>query len=75
MPTQSMTMVDIKKRVGDRIKEARKAKGLTQREFGKILGISHATVNGYETGNQNLTLDTLEKLAKALDLEPKAFLE
>ncbi|ADB39301.1 helix-turn-helix domain-containing protein [Spirosoma linguale] len=67
-------MTELKKQVGQRIKEARNQKGITQREFGKMLGVSHTTVNGYETGKQNLTLDTLEKVAAALGMAPKSFL-
>ena len=64
-------MKDIKERVGQRIREARKDKGLTQSELGNILGVSKVTVNRYETGGQNLTLETLEKITKALDKELK----
>lgn len=67
-------MTELKKHVGQRIKEARNQKGITQREFGKMLGVSHTTINGYETGRQNLTLDTLEKIAGALGMDPKTFL-
>ncbi|MBD2753771.1 helix-turn-helix domain-containing protein [Spirosoma validum] len=66
-------MADIKQRVGQQIREARKAKGLTQKELGEKLGVSHATVNGYEKGDQNLTIETLERVATALGLEIKPF--
>lgn len=36
--------------VGERIKEAREAKGLTQAELGRALGISRSAVNQLENG-------------------------
>jgi transcriptional regulator with XRE-family HTH domain len=62
-------MSDIKHKVGQQIREARKAKGLTQMDLGKILGVSKVTINGYEKGKQNLTIETLEKITKALGFE------
>jgi HTH-type transcriptional regulator/antitoxin HipB len=61
-----LKMEDIKQRVGQQIREARKAKGLTQKELGEKLGVSESTVNQYESGKQNLTIDTLTKIADAL---------
>ncbi|MEZ0612007.1 helix-turn-helix domain-containing protein [Fibrella sp. WM1] len=59
-------MEDIKIKVGALIREARKAKGLTQEELGERLQVTKATINGYETGKQNLTVSTLYKLSVAL---------
>ena len=61
-------MTDIKQQVGQQIREARKAKGLTQKELGEKLGVSESTVNQYESGKQNLTIETLSKISEALDL-------
>ena len=68
-----MQVAELKKQVGGLIKEARKAKGLTQKELGEKLSVSRVTINGYEAGAQNLTLDTLQKIADALELQPKHF--
>ncbi|WP_080237668.1 helix-turn-helix domain-containing protein [Spirosoma rigui] len=64
-------MSEAKQKVGHLIREARVKAGLTQQELGDKLGVGRATVNGYETGKQNLTVDTLEKVAKALGVELK----
>lgn len=56
----------IKERVGELIRETRKAKGLTQKDVGKRMGISESTFNRYETGEANLSLITIEKIADAL---------
>ncbi|MVM34214.1 helix-turn-helix domain-containing protein [Spirosoma sp. HMF4905] len=60
-------MSDISEQVGQLIREARIKKGLSQLELAQILGVTKAAVSGYETGRQNLTLGTLQKIATALD--------
>jgi HTH-type transcriptional regulator/antitoxin HipB len=62
-------MDDLKKKVGKAIKEARKAKGFTQKELGQQLGVADSVITNYESGKQNLTIDTLQKLAEALSVE------
>ena len=59
-------MEDIKQRVGRKIREARKAKGLTQKELADKISLSVGTVNQYEVGKQNLTIETIQKVANAL---------
>ena len=39
---------------------------MTQREFARKLGISQATLNKLENHNQNVTLKTLETIARRL---------
>jgi HTH-type transcriptional regulator/antitoxin HipB len=59
-------MEDVKQRVGQKIREARKAKGLTQKELADKISLSVGTVNQYEVGKQNLTIETIQKVANAL---------
>lgn len=47
----------------DRIKELRKAHGYKQIEFCKMLGISQATLSGYETGKYQPDNTMLVKIA------------
>lgn len=50
-----------------KIKEARKARNMTQDELAKKSGISRATISGLETGTiKTTTTSTLIKLADAL---------
>ena len=57
--------------IGDKIKSARKAKGLTQEELGKIVGVQKAAIGKYEKGIVvNIKRSTLQKLANALDIRP-----
>ena len=71
MTYNSLVMSDTTLEVGKLIKQARLAAGLTQKEAGEKVGVSEATFNRYETGKQNLTLDTLRKVANALDVNLK----
>lgn len=53
----------------NRLKELRKASGLTQEQLGALSGLDQATVSKYERGGGNPTLETLELLARALSVE------
>ena len=55
--------------IGKKIREARIAKGLTQEELGKIVGLQNSAIAKYENGRVvNIKRSTLQKLAIALDL-------
>ncbi|WP_461114290.1 helix-turn-helix domain-containing protein [Spirosoma jeollabukense] len=62
-------MADIKQQIGQQIREARKAKGLTQKELAVKLGVGETTVSHYEAGKQNLTIETLAKIATVLEVK------
>jgi len=50
-----------------RLKKLRMESGLTQKELAKKIGVSRATVAGYETKGKEPSYDTLIKIAKALN--------
>lgn len=54
--------------LSERIKTARKKKGLTQAELSKITGISAGMLGHYETGYREPPVAALELLANALDV-------
>ena len=54
--------------VGENLKKIRKEKGLTQKELGKLCGMSEAQIGQYENGLRNPKMETLEKIANALDI-------
>lgn len=56
--------------VARRIKALRVARGLTQDAVAEALGIASKNVQRLEAGRQNLTLETLAKVADVLDVEP-----
>jgi transcriptional regulator with XRE-family HTH domain len=49
----------------ERIKQAMKEAGLTQRSLAAKLGVTNPTVNSFINGNTNPTVTTLKKIAKA----------
>lgn len=53
---------------GDRLKEIRKKKGLSQKELGQRLGVSQAMIAQYEKGDRNPKLETVKKIAAALEV-------
>ncbi len=56
---------------GERIREVRKERGLTQEELGKMIGVQKAAINKYETGIVvNLKRSTVSAIARALDVSP-----
>jgi ribosome-binding protein aMBF1 (putative translation factor) len=55
--------------VGDRVREAREAAGLSQRELARRMGTSQAAVDRLEAGGVGATLTTLQHVATALGLE------
>ena len=55
--------------IGQKIKNARIAKGLTQEQLGSLVGLQKSAIAKYENGRVvNIKRSTLQKLAKALDL-------
>jgi len=57
--------------IGERIKQERINRGLTQAELGKLLGVSKVSICGYETGTRTPTVDTFLKLIDILKLRPE----
>lgn len=56
--------------VGERIREARKYRQMTQRELGELCGIAEPTIRRYELGMLNPKFETIRKIASALDFDP-----
>ena len=52
---------------GEKIRQARKEAGLTQKELGEKLKVSQAAIAQYENEKSNLQLHTIRKIADALD--------
>lgn len=52
--------------IGQRIKAARTRAGLTQRDLGARLGVSHVAAGDIERGKTHITLDKLDRLARVI---------
>lgn len=58
-------------KIGERIKSVRLEKGLTLQELGAKVGLSHASLSKYESGNvSNIPINRISDIAKALDVDP-----
>ncbi len=56
-----------KKSIGRRIKEARKAKKLTQAQLSRITGIGISSISDFENGKKSPGIDSFGELSKALN--------
>lgn len=57
-------------RVGARIRQLRKAAGLTQERLARKAGMDYKYLGSVERGERNVTLESLERIVRALGVEP-----
>lgn len=60
-------MAEVVKRLGERIRRMRKAKGLSQDQLAELSGLHTNYVGQVERGEKNLTIETLQKVVEGLD--------
>ena len=58
--------------IAKQIKEIRKLMGLTQTEFAEKTGMTISAVSQIESGERKPAYETLQKIIKAFNLNPKA---
>ena len=58
---------------GDRIREARKAAGLTQRQLADKIGVSNTSISNWENSFSMPDPDTIQHLCWALNVQPNYF--
>lgn len=66
-------MGELKVLFGQRLKNLRLAKGLTQEELAERAGLHPTFIGIIERGKQSASLDSVEKLARALEIEVRQF--
>lgn len=66
--------MNLQKQVGARIRELRKEQSLSQEKLAEMIGTSNSYIGYVERGERNITLQTLEKIADALNVEAKELL-
>lgn len=72
--SEAATTSSIDALVGARIAEARRKAGLTVRDLAAAIEMPHTTLNNYEIGRRPIPLQSLTKIARALQRPPAAFL-
>jgi len=61
-------MQSIQRRLGDRIRKLRVGKGWSQEEFAEVTGFHRTYVGAMERGEKNMTISTLQIVAKTFDV-------
>ena len=74
MPSPAKDVLVSKKDVGDRVRELRKARELSQGKLAAALGIPPTNVSAIERGVRGLSIQQLVKLARVLDVSPAEIL-
>ena len=64
---------DIKANVGNRIRELRKIKGISQETLAGIADIDRTYMTSVENGKRNISIVNIEKIATALGVSIKDF--
>lgn len=59
-------MVNESKKLGNNLKKIRTAKGISQGDISRELGVSRGFISNIENGKTNPTLSTIARLAKSL---------
>lgn len=65
---------DLQRTVGRNLRAVRLERGFSQEAFAVELGVHRTYMGAIERGERNLTLQSVERIAKRLDLEPLALL-
>ena len=65
----------MKKKLGGKIKEIRKYRNLTQEQLSELILIEPASLCAIENGRAFTSLVTLERLSKAVGVEPVRFFD
>lgn len=60
---------------GDRIRELRRAAGLSQEELAEVAGLHRTYISSLERGRRNVGLDNIHVLSAALGVPPAKLFE
>ncbi len=64
-----MTDLELRKKFGKRLRYLRRDRDITQEQLSELTDISVHFISRLETGQSSPSLETIVKLAKALDVE------
>lgn len=67
--------MDIKQKIGKRIKELRALRQISQEELAARADIDRTYVNSVENGKRNISIINIEKIAKALKTDLAVFFD
>lgn len=61
--------------IGDILGKVRKSRGYSLRKLAKLSGLSHGFISDIENGRCNPSIESLLKIADALEVKPHIFLD
>lgn len=61
--------------IGENIREARLKKGWTQKQLGDKCNMADSAIRRYESDRGNPTIETLKRIAKALEVDPFSLMD
>lgn len=70
-----MIMSDITKALGQRIRNYRTGKGWSQEKLAELSGCHHTYIGQIERGEKNATIESIEKIAAALEVSLSTLFE
>ena len=59
--------------IGSRLRIGRASRGMSQREFSKLLGIDQGDLAAFEAGAERIKANLLFRIAESLDVRPDYF--
>ena len=65
--------MNIKTKIGLRIKELRNNKRISQEKLAEIADLDRTYINSVENGKRNISIENIEKIAKALGVSLQEF--
>ena len=68
-------MQELPKKIGNRIRTLRKERGWSQEHFADVCEIHRGHMGQIERGEKDVTISTLSKVAKGLEMSVSAFLK
>lgn len=63
------------KEIGEKLKEFRKLRGLTQEQLAEMVEVTFQQIQKYENGNTRLNTDKIQLVAQALNVPVSAFFD
>lgn len=67
--------MDVKAEYGKKVKEIRKKKGVSQESLADLAGLDRTYISDIENGKRNVSLETIFKIAEALNIPVVEFFE
>ena len=67
--------MEIKEKIGNRIRDLRQAKAMSQKDLAYDANLDRSYIASVENGKRNISIENIEKIANALKVSLKEFFE